>query len=222
MGVVSPDRRGLIRVLAGTGAVATLAWSAAQAGRRNVSEPEARVFRRVNAAPEWVAGPAWVVMQAGSLGAVFVLAGAKRLFRRPRDATVVLAVGTGIWLAIKLVKPLVGRGRPTECLDRVNVRGAAPGGLGYPSGHAAVATTLALVSTSAPSARAAALSVAGLTGTSRMYVGAHLPLDVAGGFAAGTLTGLATTAISCRSGARSFPAIRERRPRQVRRPGLSR
>ena len=36
--------------------------------------------------------------------------------------------------------------------------------------------------------RIVALTVAGLTGFARMYVGAHLPLDIVGGVAIGSLT----------------------------------
>jgi membrane-associated phospholipid phosphatase len=38
-------------------------------------------------------------------------------------------------------------------------------------------------------ARFAATGLAAITGSARMYVGAHLPWDVAGGFAMGVLAG---------------------------------
>jgi membrane-associated phospholipid phosphatase len=40
----------------------------------------------------------------------------------------------------------------------------------------------------------AGLAVAAITGTARMYVGAHLPLDVVGGYAIGALCGQLTNA----------------------------
>jgi undecaprenyl-diphosphatase len=128
-------------------------------------------------------------MQVGSLGGVMGVGAAVGLTSNTRQAVGVIGVGTAVWLAMKAVKPLVGRGRPADLLDEVHVRGRPQTGLGYPSGHAAVATTLALVTTTTTPGRLVALAIAGLTGTSRMYVGAHLPLDVVGGYAAGALVG---------------------------------
>jgi membrane-associated phospholipid phosphatase len=169
--------------------VTLLVWSARRARGLDVSEREARIFRLFNDAPDRLEAPLWAVMQAGSLGGVFVVAGAKRAAGRPRDAMIVLVIGTAVWLGVKLVKPLIGRGRPAHHLDGVKVRGQDQTGLGYPSGHAAVSTTLALTATSAGPARLAGLSVAAIAGSSRMYVGAHLPLDVAAGYAVGALAG---------------------------------
>ena len=67
------------------------------------------------------------------------------------------------------------------------------------SGHAAVSVTLALVSlpNGRPGGLAGLLTAAGITGVARIYVGAHLPLDVAGGWALGALVGgAARTAMS--------------------------
>ena len=182
-------RRTTLGVVGSVGAGSVLAWSARAARRRDVSEREARVFRRFNRARDLPEAPLWAVMQAGSLAAVFVVAGAKRAARRPREATIVLAIGTAVWLGVKLVKPLIGRGRPADHLDGVTVRGRPQSGLGYPSGHAAVATTLALTAAASGPSRLFGLSVAALAGSSRMYVGAHLPLDVVAGAATGIVIG---------------------------------
>lgn len=183
------NRRTLVHGLGAVGALSVLACSARTARRRDVSEREAAAFRLFNTASDRLERPLWAVMQAGSLGAVFVVAGAERVARRRQDATIVLAVGTAVWLGVKLVKPVIGRGRPADHLDRVAVRGQPQSGLGYPSGHAAVSTTLALTATQPGPARLLGLAIAAVAGSSRMYVGAHLPLDVAGGYAAGALAG---------------------------------
>lgn len=175
-------------------AATALAASAVAARSGRVSPAEERAFRVVNRAPAALHVGLWPVMQMGSLGAVYVAAGAVLHRRRdPRSGAIVAAAGTAVWGGIKLVKPLVGRGRPAALLADVEVRGPAQTGLGYPSGHAAVSVTLALLATRSPAARRIALSAAALTGISRIYVGAHLPLDVLGGFAVGTLVGLAGT-----------------------------
>ena len=83
-----------------------------------------------------------------------------------------------------VVKQRVGRGRPGWLLEGVESRevfGAES--LGFPSGHAAVAAALdrgGAVHLSRRWAIAAVLlAVAVMFG--RMYVGAHLPLDLVGG-----------------------------------------
>jgi undecaprenyl-diphosphatase len=192
-------------------AVATLLASGLAARRHGVSAGEAATFRAFNHGPDAVKGPVWLVMQSGSLAAVGVAAAATARRHGRRPAAVVLATGTGVWAGVKLVKPLVGRGRPAAHLDDVVVRGAAQNGLGYPSGHAAVATTLALTTTGGGPARAIALAAAACAGCGRMYAGAHLPLDVVGGFAIGTLAGHLARRTSV-SWARTAPSRRRRSP----------
>ena len=169
---------------------AALVASAVAARSPQVSVLEERIFRAVNDAPDPLHAAVWPVMQMGSLGAVVVAAASvRRRTHDPRAAALVGIAGTAVWGGIKLVKPLVGRGRPAALLADVKVRGPAQTGLGYPSGHAAVSMTLACLATGSTPARNAALTAAFLTGLSRMYVGAHLPLDIAGGVAAGLLVG---------------------------------
>jgi len=173
-----------------------LVESVRRARANEVSAAEERLFRLLNERSDSVHVPVWAVMQSGSFAAVWVVAG--ELLRRgqPRRAAAAAIVGTIVWGGVKKVKPVVGRGRPERHLDEVIVRGHAQTGLGYPSGHTAVAFTLALIATgdSSPAKRVAALTVAGVTGAARMYVGAHLPLDVAGGIAIGLLSGRAANA----------------------------
>jgi undecaprenyl-diphosphatase len=170
-------------------AAATLVWSACSAGQPDVTALEERAFRRFNDAPDLLSPVLWPLMQTGSLAAVFVAAEATRRLRGRNEALTVAVAGTAVWGGVKLIKPLVGRGRPASHLDDVNVHGQEQRGLGYPSGHAAVSMTLAVLTTRTGGARAAAIAVAAITGASRMYVGAHLPLDVVGGLAIGTLVG---------------------------------
>src|SRR5205085_6603657 len=66
-------------------------------------------------------------------------------------------------------------------------RGPDAVGLGYLSGHAGVAVALgaAALPRLGPAARVLTLTAIPAVGLSRVYVGAHLPLDIAGGAALG-------------------------------------
>jgi undecaprenyl-diphosphatase len=190
-----PQRRPTIALtVAATAGIGV--WSAVTARRGTVAPREQRVFRAVNGRPDELHVPLWPVMQMGSLAAVFVAAGIRqRHDRTGGDAAIVAAAGTAVWAGVKLVKPLVGRGRPAACLDDVRVRGAEQRGLGYPSGHSAVALTLAMLAPWSPTIRGPALAAATITGLSRIFVGAHLPLDVIGGWAIGLLAGSAVRSL---------------------------
>ena len=172
-------------------ATAVLFASARRCRGVEVGPGEEKVFRAFNSAPDQLYLPVWAVMQSGSLAGVYVVAGDLLRRGRHRRSAAVAAGGTAVWGGVKLVKPLIGRGRPKHHLNSVKVRGQAQTGLGFPSGHAAVALAVGLIATqgSSRSARTAALVSAGVTGAARMYVGAHLPHDVAGGFAIGALSG---------------------------------
>jgi membrane-associated phospholipid phosphatase len=168
-------------------AVAMFAASMVRARALRVPPAEERFFRLFNDGPDAVYLPVWAVMQAGSLAAVFVVTAVlKQTDERPRTIVTFVA-GFLVWAGVKRAKRFVGRGRPGAHLDDVHVRGQPQVGLGYPSGHAAVSVTLALLATEGAGVglQIAAIGVALFTGGARMYVGAHLPLDVAGGFAVG-------------------------------------
>ena len=79
------------------------------------------------------------------------------------------------------------RPRPAAFLPDVRGRGRDAAGLGYLSGHAAVAAALgaAALPRLGPAGRALTLTAIPLVGLTRLYVGAHLPLDIAGGAALG-------------------------------------
>jgi glycosyltransferase 2 family protein len=161
---------------------------------RPVPRWEVGVFRVFNHLPGFLYWPIAVVMQAGSLGAVPVAGGVALAARRPRLARDLATAGFGAYLLAQLVKAVVERGRPEALIPGVILRGATQAGLGFPSGHAAVAAALATAA--APHlgrlGRRLAWAVALLVAVARLYVGAHLPIDVLGGIGLGWAVGAAT------------------------------
>jgi len=165
--------------------------------RPDVTPAEERLFRAVNSAPDVLWPLVWPPMQLGTIVApVVVAASAAAALRRWRPPVTVLVAGYLSWAAAQTIKELAARDRPDELLSGVVLREGAQG-LGFVSGHAAIATALATVLWPYLSARGRILSsvLVAVVGFGRIYAGAHLPLDVVGGVAIGALVGIATNAL---------------------------
>jgi membrane-associated phospholipid phosphatase len=175
---------------AGIGGV-LFAGATAIARAEAVHGVERDVFRTVNDLPDALHPPVYVAMQAGSLAGAWVAAGGAWVAGRSQVARTLAAAGTGVWAGAKLVKRGIGRGRPTLHVEGVQIRGSEERGLGYPSGHTAVAFCVAAIGDAEvpPAARPSVWALATTVGLARMYVGAHLPLDVVGGAALGLTVG---------------------------------
>jgi len=190
---------------------ASLLATASAARRDRVGHWEAGAFRAVNGLPDSWQQPAWVIMQLGALGAVPAAAATAWLAGDDELAGRLLAGGTSTWLLAKLVKQIVRRPRPVALLPGTRHRGREAAGLGYLSGHAAVAVCLgaAAYPRLGPRGRVLALAAVPLVGMTRLYVGAHLPLDIAGGIALGlaveATSGLLKQAAEIRAGIGSLP-----------------
>ena len=128
--------------------------------------------------------------------------------RDARRATVTFVAGLASWFLAKLVKALFQRGRPLEFLPSIDVREGAGTGLGFVSGHAAVAATCAVCVVAALPVRVrpVAAAVAVLVGLARIAYGLHLPADVVGGWSLGVLVGVAATSLSLRREVPADPA----------------
>ena len=172
-------------------ASAVLLLTALPIDSNDVGGLESTAFRWFNELPGVLFPFVWVVMQ---LGNVVVVPGAGLvaiIARRIRLALALAAAGSLVWMLAKVVKQMVPRGRPGELLVNLMLRDAPEAGNGYISGHAAVA--FALVAVAFPYMgrwiRWVALTLAVLVCIGRVYVGAHLPLDVIGGAAFGWAIG---------------------------------
>jgi putative heme transporter len=158
---------------------------------------ERSLFSAINGLPDALMPVVWPFMQYGVFLTIPVLSLVALLLRRVRLAFAMATAGVGVYFLARVVKEVVQRGRPDALLDNVVARETfAAGSLGFPSGHTAVAGALTVVVTPYLRGRwklvPAALLVTVFLG--RMYVAAHLPLDLIGGaalgFAAGGLANL--------------------------------
>ncbi len=194
-GVLSDPR---VRLGAGAAALLITAMAARHDG---VVPGEAAAFRAVNGLPCWLYPPAWAVMQLGAVGAAPASAGVAWLAGDRELAGRLLAGGTSAWALSKAVKHLVRRPRPAGLLAGTRHRGREPSGLGYLSGHAGVAAALgaAAFPRLGPRGQALTLAAVPVVGLARIYVGAHLPLDVAGGAALGLAIDATMTLLSTRT-----------------------
>ncbi|HET9077001.1 MAG TPA: phosphatase PAP2 family protein [Acidimicrobiales bacterium] len=180
----SSARSAAVRLAAASSVVALTAVSAR---RDHVGPAEERVFRMVNELPDSLSRPVWLVMQLGTVGAAPVAAAATWARGDRRLAGRLLVVGTSTWALSKVFKRWIARGRPAALLAATHVRGSRPAGLGYLSGHAGVVAALgaAILPRLQRRGRALVGLVVPAVGLARVYVGAHLPLDVVGGAALG-------------------------------------
>ncbi|WP_139228827.1 phosphatase PAP2 family protein [Blastococcus tunisiensis] len=177
----------LVRVALGL-AIFGVGFLIAQRGELPVLERD--LFRIVNDLPEIVFPIVWAVMQLGNVVAVPVVAGVAALTRRFRMARDMLVAGLLAYLAADLVKSVVGRERPVGLVE-ANLLDGNVSGIGFISGHAAVAAALATAAVPYLSRRGRrmAWALAWTVAIARVYVGAHLPLDILGGAAVGWAIG---------------------------------
>jgi membrane-associated phospholipid phosphatase len=164
-----------------------LVLSALPVSRSRVSWFEVDVFRLINDRTVLPFAVVWVVMQLGNMLVIPASALVAAGFRRFRLALGILVGGLATYYLAKVVKDIVVRGRPGSLLPDVELRGAGAVGRGYISGHAAVVTFIAVLAWPwlGRRMRIAVAIVIGVVCLTRVYVGAHLPLDVIGGAALG-------------------------------------
>ena len=179
-------RRRLDVVLVVAGALVLVA--SALLARRGTYHWEAVIFQAFNGLPGALRPVLWVLNQYGTAVTIPVATAIALLFRRWRMAVALATSGVAVYWLARVIKDYVERGRPAALLDGVVERETFfVRSLGYPSGHAAVAwaiTIIVLAYLGRPW-RIAAIVMAIVVPLVRMYVAAHLPLDLIGGAALG-------------------------------------
>jgi undecaprenyl-diphosphatase len=189
-------------------AIVALAWTWIIAAQDGLEAWERSLTRWFNDAPNWVAHVMWPVMQAGTLFCPIVVALVIGLVRRDWFvAGVTVAVGIVTWFGAQGVKQIVERERPVAFITDLHVREGTGNGLGYLSGHSAMAAGVAVVAFTVVARRWWPLLIAAVVvvGIARIVHGVHLPADVIGGWAFGTLLGLVGVSVIDRHRQRAAP-----------------
>lgn len=175
-------------------AATAIASSYAVAVQRPVPAWELRLTEWINGVPDWIGSASYPVMQLGTLAGPLLGAVAIVIFRRDLVlGAAVMLTGVATWFGAKGVKRMVERDRPLSFLPDILVREGDGSGLGYISGHSAVAASAAMMCLVAVPQRLRSIVVAaaGIVGFARIVHGVHLPADIVGGWGFGVLLGLA-------------------------------
>ena len=179
-------------VLVAVAGLAVVAFSGVLVANRLVLAADAALFRGIDHWPGWLYPPMWTIQLPGVIGALPLAAAAAALLRRLRLAAA-LTAATLLKVSLEdVAKIFVQRNRPAETLPDVILRGqSAAHGLSFPSGHAMVIFAIAALVAPYFKSRRQVLpwALAAAVCLSRLYLGAHFPLDVAAGAGLGMLIG---------------------------------
>jgi undecaprenyl-diphosphatase len=172
-------------------AIGVLALTSLPVDGDRAPDLEVEVFRFVQGFPDFLDPAMWAVMQVGNLLAAPVLAVVALFLRWWRVAVGLLLLAAGKLVLAKVIKDLVVRHRPDVLLNDVIIRDEFGAGKAFVSGHAVIAVGIAMVAHPylGRRGRMVVWTLAALVCFARVYVGAHLPLDVVGGAALGVAIG---------------------------------
>ena len=162
---------------------------------------ETALFNALNHLPDFFYPIFLLISLFGTIGFAILLTVYGLFKKRYIFAAKVFIAGVGAYALAYGLKMLEIRARPQVLFDVANIRESALATNGYPSGHVAVATALAIILyqyTPSKYHKPITFTVVGIA-ISRMYLGVHLPADLIGGFALGLIIGSAVSLLFGRS-----------------------
>jgi undecaprenyl-diphosphatase len=198
-------------LLVATGGLLLLVLCGLVASSGTVGDVERSVFHAVNDLPGWLYPVLWPFQQFGNLLVALLVGVVVALVLR--QWWVAVAVGAAVVLKLlgeDAVKEVVQRSRPGTTIGDLTMRGdVSAHGLSFVSGHAVIVTAVAgLLTPILPRAwRWVPWAIVVLNGFTRIYVGAHNPLDVVGGIGLGLVIAGILNAILSGTGARRPNAV---------------
>ena len=167
----------------------------------DVGSAEESLFHAVNDLPGWLYQPLWGFQQCGNIVVAVLIGVVAALALGQRAVAIAVVAAAGLKLLLEdVVKDVVQRSRPgTSIGGDVHLRGdVSEGGLSYVSGHATITTAVAGLLTPILPGRWKVVPWVVVAGNAfgRVYVGAHNPVDVVGGFGLGlVIAGLLNAAL---------------------------
>ena len=174
------------------GGVAIMVASSLVARNGRVGDPERVVFEAINGLPDFLRWPMWVFQLLGLIGTPLVVAVVALILRKWRLAVcAVLLIPLKLYIEQPVLKAHIHRERPGTTEPHPILRDVPSSGYSFPSGHAVVAFSLAVLLTPYLRRRwqIVVWALAVLNSVARVYLGAHNPLDVVAGAGAGLFIG---------------------------------
>jgi membrane-associated phospholipid phosphatase len=193
-------------LLVATGGLLLLVLCGVIASNGTVGDVERSVFHAINDLPGWLYPVLWPFQQFGNLLVALVVG--VGIAVALRQWWVAVAVGAAVVLKLlgeQAVKEIVQRSRPGTTIGDITMRGdVSAGGLSFVSGHAVIVTAVAGVLTPILPRpwRWVPWAIVLLNGVTRVYVGAHNPLDIVGGVGLGLVIAGVLNAILAGLGSR--------------------